>query len=85
VEPDAAELYTLAAAQSAERSCVAAEAAQLRGAPVPPAAHSPKLPEALRLKPEQVAASPVEQEAHSLVSLEPRMTLPEASQLDEPD
>jgi len=84
-KPDAAELCTRGVVPSAERSCAASEAAQLPDAPIPLAARSPKPPEALRLKPEQVAASPVEQEVHSLVSLEPRMTLPEAPQLDEPD
>jgi hypothetical protein len=55
-KPDAAELCTPAVVPSAERSCAASEAAQLPGAPEPLAAHSQKPPEALRLKPEQMAA-----------------------------
>jgi hypothetical protein len=84
-ERDAAELYTLAAAQSAERSCVAAEAAQLRGAPVPPAARSLKLPEALRLKPVRVVGPPGVPKVSSRMTLQSALMLAEAPQLDERD
>jgi hypothetical protein len=70
-ERDAAELYTPAAAQSAERSCAESEVAQLSDAPAPLAARSPKPAEALRLKPEQVAASPGVPELRSRMRPQP--------------
>jgi hypothetical protein len=70
-ERDAAELCTPAAAQSAERSCAASEAAQPPDAPAPLAARSQKPPEALRLKPELAAASPGVPEVRSRMRPQP--------------
>jgi hypothetical protein len=83
-KPDAAELCTLGVVPSAERSCAASGAAQPPDAPLPLEARSPKSPEALPLKPEQVAASSVVP-VRPRVTLQSVLTLTEALQLDERD
>jgi hypothetical protein len=81
-QPDAEGPCTPGVVPSAERSCAASEAAQLRDALE---ARSPKPPEELRLKPEQVAASPFVPEVRSRVRPQSALMLAEAPQLDERD
>jgi len=83
-EPDAKGLCTPAEAQSAERSCAAPEAAQPPVAPVPLAARSQKLPEALP-KPVPLVASPGVPEVRSRVRLQSALMLAVARQLDAQD